>query len=41
MDFLIIKFKKSMDEGIRIVLIIVKKEFAKPFRDFDKVDSRS
>ena len=35
------KFKKGIDEGIRMVLIIVKKRLIKPFRVFDKFDSRS
>ena len=32
MDFSIRKFKKGMDEGIRIVLIIVKKEADQTFQ---------
>ena len=36
------KFKKGMDEGIRMVLVIVKKKkLIKPYRVFDKFDSRS
>ena len=32
MDFLIKKFKKGKDEGMRIVLIIVKKEVDQTFQ---------
>ena len=41
MDFLNKKFQKVMDEGIRTVLVIVKKRLIKPFTVFDKYDSRS
>ena len=41
MDFVNKKFKKGMDERRRMVLIMVKKRLMKPFRVFDKFDSRS